>query len=245
MSFGHGLLGTCKDKYMKSTEPIFLKNKDEIINKYISGYGAKELEHIFNIPRQTITKLLKKHGIITREKGDLTSRQQLRFKNTIFIKYGVDNISQVDYVKKIVSQKTSKRKKENNSWCGENNPNYENKIGKNNGYHFGRREDIGDTFFRSSWEANIARIFNHYQIEWIYEPKRFKLSSQKTYTPDFYLPKYNIYVEVKGWWRDDAKIKYNLFLEEHRQVKIKLIDSKFYYWIINRNRNSIYLEGIK
>lgn len=35
-------------------------------------------------------------------------------------------------------------------------------------------------------------------IKWVYEPGRFRLS-WCTYMPDFYLPEFDIYLEVKGW----------------------------------------------
>jgi hypothetical protein len=35
-------------------------------------------------------------------------------------------------------------------------------------------------------------------ISWRYEPHRFKLS-WCTYCPDFYLPEFDIWIEVKGW----------------------------------------------
>lgn len=34
-------------------------------------------------------------------------------------------------------------------------------------------------------------------IKWLYEPRRFK-TSQGTYLPDFFLPEFNIWVEIKG-----------------------------------------------
>jgi hypothetical protein len=229
----------------KSKENTFLQVKEEIIEKYNKGYTSKELALEYNISRQIIVKYLKKYGVETRKKGKPTKRQIKKIKQAFIEKYGVENISQLPQVKEIVSKKRIDYLKGTNQWVGENNPNYGNRIGKNNGYHFGKRDDLGNIFWRSSWEANIARILNNNNIKWEYEPKRFGLSSKETYTPDFYLPEYNKYIEVKGWWRDDAKIKYNMFLEEYNEVKIKLIDSKFYYWLLNRNRNKFYLEGIK
>lgn len=39
----------------------------------------------------------------------------------------------------------------------------------------GKREDLNGQFVRSAGEANVARILNHLNIEWEYEPKRFFL----------------------------------------------------------------------
>jgi len=63
----------------------------------------------------------------------------------------------------------------------------------------GVRKDVSKTiYFYSRWEANIARLFNYLSIEWVFQPKTFDLKTQN-YTPDFYLPKYNIFIEVKNF----------------------------------------------
>jgi len=84
----------------------------------------------------------------------------------------------------------------------------------------GKRADLNDRFFRSSWEANYARYLN-WMIEqgkyksWEYEPKTFVFNGvtrgQLTYTPDFRVTNVdNTYDwhEVKGWM--DAKSKAKL-----------------------------------
>lgn len=47
-------------------------------------------------------------------------------------------------------------------------------------------------------EGGFARDLDSQGISWFYEPKRFKLS-WCSYTPDFYLPEFDIWVEVKGY----------------------------------------------
>lgn len=75
-------------------------------------------------------------------------------------------------------------------------------IKKNKKSFIGKRKDLGNQFFRSNWESNTARWFNHKRIKWIYEPKVFPFLEIKHGTtslcPDFYLPELDIWVEVKG-----------------------------------------------
>lgn len=59
-------------------------------------------------------------------------------------------------------------------------------------------------------EGVLARELDESGIEWVYEPKRFKLSSC-TYLPDFYLPEFDIWVEVKGWMSEVSQRKIDLF----------------------------------
>lgn len=58
----------------------------------------------------------------------------------------------------------------------------------------GRRDDLGDTWFRSSWEANYARYLNLLMrmklvTEWSYEPETFWFNGVRrgcvSYRPDF------------------------------------------------------------
>jgi len=65
----------------------------------------------------------------------------------------------------------------------------------------GRREDLNQ-FFRSGWEANVARWFNHKGKDWAYEPDVFSFLEHGikrgtvSYCPDFKVG--TLYVEVKG-----------------------------------------------
>jgi hypothetical protein len=92
----------------------------------------------------------------------------------------------------------------------------------------GIRKDISKTiYFYSRWEANIARLFNYLGIKWIYQPKTFDLKTQN-YTPDFYLPKYNIYIEVKNFFWKYSKIRDEKFRKIYPDISLNLILKKEY-----------------
>lgn len=50
--------------------------------------------------------------------------------------------------------------------------------------------------FRSRLEARWAVFFDSLKIEWQYEPEGFEING-KHYLPDFYLPEYKLYAEIK------------------------------------------------
>lgn len=52
--------------------------------------------------------------------------------------------------------------------------------------------------FRSRLEARWAVFFDAAKVAWEYEPEGYVLSDGRKYLPDFYLPKEDLYVEVKG-----------------------------------------------
>lgn len=102
----------------------------------------------------------------------------------------------------------------------------------------GKREDLGNKYFRSNWEANYARILNEQKIEWFYESQTFDLSNGTTYTPDFKIGE-NKFVELKGWYDNDSKQKIQLFLEEYPQYELDLIGEKEYYSLRNLFKHKI------
>lgn len=54
----------------------------------------------------------------------------------------------------------------------------------------------GGTNFRSSWELRFSRQMTELGMKWLYEPRTFKMSNGKRYTPDFFLPEFNMYIEI-------------------------------------------------
>lgn len=52
--------------------------------------------------------------------------------------------------------------------------------------------------FRSRLEARWAVFFDACYIEYEYEPEGYELSDGTKYLPDFYLPKFDLFVEIKN-----------------------------------------------
>jgi len=72
----------------------------------------------------------------------------------------------------------------------------------------------GEMTVRSSWEAAVVRYFEANKIKYFYEPDTFlvEVDGRKvSYLPDFYLPYKNLYVEVKGWEKEDGIKKFEAF----------------------------------
>ena len=99
--------------------------------------------------------------------------------------------------------------------------------GKKNGMFgritHGRWEKYKGIWMRSSWEIAFAFFLDCSRIKREYEPKVFDLGDT-TYTPDFYLPEFDCYIEIKGYWREDAKKKFSLFKEKYPEINIRIFD---------------------
>lgn len=74
--------------------------------------------------------------------------------------------------------------------------------------------------FRSTYERDIADWFYVTGEPYFYEPCTFSIAPDAHYTPDFYLPRRNLYLEVKGSWGLGQKNKVGRLLD---QYKIDLI----------------------
>ena len=84
-------------------------------------------------------------------------------------------------------------------------------------------------WMRSTWELKFAKYLDLNNIQWTFEKNIFPIiynDKKGTYRPDFYLIDLDLYVEIKGWWRDDAKIKYTAFKEQYKNIQIEIYDSK-------------------
>ena len=87
----------------------------------------------------------------------------------------------------------------------------------------GRGKYYKNIWLRSSYEVAYAKYLDKNGIQWEYEPTSFDLGDC-TYAPDFYLPALDLYIEVKGYWRSDAKIKFNRFLKKYPSKNIIVLD---------------------
>jgi hypothetical protein len=104
----------------------------------------------------------------------------------------------------------------------------------------GRRDDLGDTFFRSRWEANYARYLNflikqRIIAKWEYEPETFWFEAirrgVRSYTPDFRVtdPDGSVHFdEVKGWMDAKSATKIKRMKKYHPGVEVRVIGEKAY-----------------
>lgn len=83
----------------------------------------------------------------------------------------------------------------------------------------------------SSWELILSEDLNKNKIKWT-RPNAFLLSNGRKYTPDFYLPDYNIYLDPKayrkGYLLQLEKIK--LFEKEFNTICLVISSRKLLTW---------------
>lgn len=64
---------------------------------------------------------------------------------------------------------------------------------------------------QGSYEAKVVDYLNNNKINYLWQPETFTLSNGSTYRPDLYLIDEDKWIEIKGYFREDAKIKWALF----------------------------------
>ncbi len=101
-------------------------------------------------------------------------------------------------------------------------------------------------------EQLFSEHLDLFDIPWIYEPTSFPLkwgsgSIKKMFTPDFYLPTLNTYIEIttmnqKLITKKRNKIK--LATKLYPKKKFKLINEKDFYNFLNKNDKKLIQEAI-
>ncbi len=101
---------------------------------------------------------------------------------------------------------------------------------------------VGDQkkYFRSVWEANVARWLEYQRIhgwilDWKHEPKTFWFSGIKrgcvSYKPDFQVfidAKHWYWIEVKGYMDPKSKTKIKRFRAYFPEETLRVIDKEFF-----------------
>lgn len=76
--------------------------------------------------------------------------------------------------------------------------------------------------FRSHYEMWVAEWMYEADLGFMYEPYSFLLQTDtSSYTPDFYIPDYGCFLEVKGLWHNRKKLK--IFRELYPKVPLLVL----------------------
>lgn len=83
---------------------------------------------------------------------------------------------------------------------------------------------------QGTWELKVAKKLDELGVLW-YKPHLKKdiwsyvLDGKvKSYTPDFYLPTENIFLEIKGYWWGDDRRKMEAVATQHQEKRIVIVE---------------------
>jgi hypothetical protein len=91
---------------------------------------------------------------------------------------------------------------------------------------------VGGVSVQGTWERDVAIQLTKLGISW----RKLKVNSDvlrytingeiKSYTPDFYLPDDDVYLEVKGYWWGNDLLKMQCVIKQHPSKRIFVIQKK-------------------
>ena len=106
-------------------------------------------------------------------------------------------------------------------------------------------ENINGKLFntRGTWERDTAKLLNENDILWKRKihfeyDKGEEKEKIRTYTPDFYIPEKDFYLEIKGYFSDEDKRKIKL-VREQNNIELKVIQAKSKEEILSQVKNLI------
>jgi hypothetical protein len=232
-----------KDKMSRDRGTLNKKQREFIAVNY-NNYTKNELANLFDVSRKAISNFADRNNL----KTDYEKRGW-RWRSGH--PRGMAGKNHSDELKKKISEQSRAR------WADPENPLHSDEhrqarsdrahafqvSGKwRNGYsraRVGKRIDLNNQYFRSSWEANYARYLNWLIAqgkikEWFYEKDRFDFPIQRgtrSYLPDFKVVENNgevVYHEVKGWMTQRGQTAINRMAKYYPQIKLILIAKKEY-----------------
>lgn len=99
---------------------------------------------------------------------------------------------------------------------------YRSKAMENNELHC-KWYEVDGKKVQGTWEKRVAERLCDLSIKW--ERVRLQYDGHRHYTPDFFLPELNLYIEVKGWWKSSDHRKMEAVLKEH-SIDIRVIEKE-------------------
>lgn len=85
---------------------------------------------------------------------------------------------------------------------------------------------------QGTWEKYFAEKLTLHNIEWSRGPRIAWISGDgkhHTYSPDFYIPSKNLFIEIKGRWWGNDKEKMRCVYSQHKELRGKL-------WILRSHK---------
>jgi len=68
----------------------------------------------------------------------------------------------------------------------------------------------------------MARLYSYLGTVWEFSPRSFDIGGH-TYTPDFFLPETDTYIEVKNFWGEYSRIRDTKFRKRYPNILLKVI----------------------
>ena len=98
--------------------------------------------------------------------------------------------------------------------------------------------DVAGQKVQGTWERDIALKLEDLGISWIKLKtnkdtlKYVMHGKERSYTPDFYLPEFDMFFEIKGFWWGNDREKMEIVVNTHQDKRIVIIEKQEYEQIL-------------
>ncbi|SFN40312.1 cytidylate kinase family protein [Proteiniclasticum ruminis] len=101
----------------------------------------------------------------------------------------------------------------------------------------------GTVIFKNTSEEEFAKVLDLYDFEWDYEPRTFPLewdiegNITKAFSPDFYLPKFDTYIELTVMnqkYTQDKKKKLSLMKKLYPKINVSIVYKNDFHNLLER-----------
>jgi transposase len=195
------------------------QDRDWLCKKYIvEKKNTTEIAKICNAGRTTIKRWLRKYGIKARTNSEahvgIKRSSESRQKQSKSVKGEKNHFYGKSHKKEAIESIVNKRIF------------YPYQGGRIKWYKHKRLCDGKYINLQGTWELETARFLDKNKGIYLVHGEfsgfvYFIGGKRKMYFPDFYLPKYDLYLEVKGFFNDEMRKKIELVTKRHK-IKIEI-----------------------
>lgn len=104
---------------------------------------------------------------------------------------------------------------------------------------------VSGQLVQGTWERDLAIKFDALGIKW----KKLRVNKDvwpyviqgklRHYTPDFYLPEFDVYLDPKGYWWGNDKQKIEEVKKQHSDKKLLIIEKNLFKIILQSNYDKV------
>lgn len=216
----HIVTKTTRKKIGKSLKKTYALNPPT--HAHLHARKGKTLEEIYGIEKANAIKEKSSKANTGRKYGPPAKAKINRYRRTMKLKKenGWVSPNKGKTYEEIHGEKKAKQLRQKLSLVHVNNPRPVFNQFKR-GYYQSKYN--GRVWYRSSYELAVMQYLDRNNIKWEYEGKEniFHLNTiNKFYLNDFYLPKEDKYIQVKGY--QNKNDKFPIFKQENPQLNIEL-----------------------
>lgn len=185
--------------------------------KVVCSFCGEEFSNLGIANHIAFVHTKSRQNLGNRTKGKIPWNKGLTKETDIRVKSGSEKSSKA--LKGKIGKKHSEETKSKISISKLGNKNATNRVDRQNFYKEIRMD--------SKWEVAVAKYLDDLSVEWKYNLNGFKLSDGRYYYPDFFIyngGEFKKLIEVKGYFRESNRIKFDLFLTNYPDIVVELWD---------------------